>query len=297
MSRKRKAPKPTKKQLLLYIAFQSLQAVSSRLASLLAYHLWFHPSRQGFAHLPEFQPEGVRPGEVKVNKKSVYYWSAGEGKTVFMMHGWAGCGKQFSIMAQAFIDAGYRVIWMDAPAHCASEGWQTSLFEFSEAMLAVQQKEGSFAAIVAHSFGVPCSLYAMAHQSLQVEKLISISAPSTTESLMDGFCKIINANQKTKDRIIKRFKDFLGDIDIADTSALTNAKRITQPCLVIHDKYDRVTRAQGSQQLCESFKQAEYLQTERLGHNKILRDKAVIEACVKFVTDNRCVDVDIKMTG
>ncbi len=286
------APKPTTKQLILYVSFQSLQLLSSRLASFLAYHLWFHPSRQGFTHLPGFFPDGVNAAEVTVNKKKVCYWSAGNGKTVFMMHGWAGCGKQFSHMAQAFLDAGYRVIWIDAPAHGVSAGWQTSLFEFSESTLQVQQQEGPFEAIVAHSFGVPCSLYAIARQSLQVEKMISIAAPSTTESLLDGFCKIIKANQATKDWLIKRFKTFLGDIDITDTSALTNARRIAQPCLVIHDKHDRVTRAKGSQQLCENFQQARYLETQRLGHNKILRDQAVIDACVKFVSDSEEIGLD-----
>lgn len=297
MASKRKTPKPTAKQLTLYIMFQSLQSVSPRLASLMAYKLWFHPPREGFAYLPEYAPDGMRAGEIVVNKKKVCYWSAGTGKTVFMIHGWAGCGKQFAEMAQAFLAEGYRVIWMDAPAHCASEGWQTSLFEFSESMVSVQQQEGSFEAVVAHSFGVPCSLYAMAWKSLQVNKFISISAPPTTQDLMDGFCKIIRANSKTKERLIQRFKDFLGEIDIDDTSALNNARHITQPCLVIHDKHDRVTRAEGSQQLCENFKQAEYLQTQRLGHNKILRDKAVIESCVKFVSETKDADIDIKLTG
>lgn len=297
MASKRKAPKPTTKQLALYIAFQALQSVSSRMASLMAYQLWFHPSRQGFACLPGYMPDGVKCGEIKINKKRVVYWSVGEGKTIFMMHGWSGCGKQFADMAQAFIEAGYRVIWMDAPAHCASEGWQTSLFEFAQSIVSVQQQEGPFEAVVAHSFGVPCSLYAMAWQSLQVERFISIAAPSTTESLMDGFCKIINANPKTRGFLEQRFTDFLGDVDIADTSALTNAKRISQPCLVIHDKHDRVTRAEGSKQLCEAFVQAQYLQTEHLGHNKILRDKAVIEACVKFVAENNQATEEIQLTG
>ncbi len=305
VKKQRGRPKPTAKQLILYLLFQSLQIVSTRLASLMAYHLWFHPSRQGLRHLPEFTPPGMRAEQVRVNNKRVFYWVAEPVsglvnkplESVFLMHGWASCGKQMATMGRGFLDAGYRIIWMDAPAHCASQGYQTSLFEISESIVQVQQKEGAFEAIVAHSFGVPCSLYAIARQSLEVEKIVSISAPATTEKLMQTYCRMIRANAATEAALMQRFKKFLGHIDISETSALTNAALIKQPCLVIHDKHDRMTPAEGSQRLSEAFAEARFIQTERLGHNKILKDAAVVKVCVEFVQQGEVIDMSIKQTG
>ncbi len=293
----RRKPRPTTKQLMLYLLFQALQSVSTRLASLMAYHLWFHPSRQGFAHLPRFQPEGTVAENIRVNNKRVSYWVAGEGKTVFLMHGWAGCGKQMAALAQGFLDAGFRVIWMDAPAHCSSQGYQTSLFEISESIVRVQQEQGPFEAIVAHSFGVPCSLYAIARQSLEVKCLISIASPASTEELMDTYCKIIQANPQTREALIQRFKSFLGDVDISETSAITNAALVQQACLVIHDKHDRMTRPEGSKRLCQAFPNATLMQTERLGHNKILNHASVVKACVDFVQAENKTAAEMKLTG
>ncbi len=295
---KRKIPKPSLKLISLMVIFQLAQRMSANLGSYIAYHLWFHPGRASLKKIPEFKPEGVNEASIRVNDKKVHYWSAGSGEIVFLMHGWGTCGKQMASLAQGFLDKDFRVIWMDAPAHGQSSGWRTTLFEIADTIIKVQQTEGKFHTVVAHSFGVPCTFYAIRNGNLKAEKIIAIAPPATTEGLMQKFCRMIKAKPKTQELLTRRFTRFLGDIKLSDTSALTMAKDIGQKCLIIHDKHDPVTNSEEGFELHESLLHSEFVLTKRLGHNKILSDEKVVNLCVNFITSNDQVNsYDIKMTG
>ncbi|MBV7335161.1 alpha/beta hydrolase [Chloroflexi bacterium TSY] len=60
----------------------------------------------------------------------VYQW--GSGPTVLLLHGWAGRGSQLGAFVQPLVDAGYRVVTFDGPAHADSPGKQTNLLEFAQ---------------------------------------------------------------------------------------------------------------------------------------------------------------------
>jgi len=274
--------KPGINEISLMAVFQLLQLVSPRLSSFMAYHLWFHPSKKGIKKIPPFTPEGSTLATFKLNRKTIYYWTAGSGPSVLLVHGWASCGNQMGVAAQALLDKGYKVIWMDAPAHGKSTGWQTNLFECAEAIAEIQKLEGDFEALIAHSFGVPCSLYAMKN-GLRTNKLVAISTPATASGLIDKFCKIIKANKKTHQSLSLRIDKFIGDLSMLDIAAEEMARDIEQECLVIHDKHDRMIRSIEGQAVQKNLKHSTFLQTERLGHNRVLSDPQVIEKCVEFV--------------
>lgn len=282
---RRRKHRPGLKALGLMTLFQTLQRLSPRLGSFMAYQLWFHPGRDHIKHLAAFEPTGRRASHVKLNNKTIRYWHAGNGKVVFLMHGWAGCSDQMGPLAQGLLDAGYRVIWMDAPAHGRSDGWQTSLFEVARAMRLVQQREGPFHTVIAHSFGVPCSLYAMRHDNLQTDRLVAISAPASFDSLLDNYCKMIRANPRTRKHFQRRFAKFLGKVKLADIAPASLARHISQPALVIHDKRDRILGPEEGRLLHNKLPNARLLLTEKLGHSRILSDGEVIRQAVDFVKE------------
>jgi len=268
----------------LMMVFQLMQLLSPRLASFMAYHLWFHPGRKSIRKIPPFKPDDYTASTFRLNRKSVSYWSAGTGPTILFVHGWASCGNQLAKIAEAFLDKGYKVIWFDAPAHGQSTGWQTNLFECAEAICEMQKLEGDFEAIVAHSFGVPCSLSAM-NKGLVTKKLIAISTPATATGLIDKFCKIIKANKKTHLSLSRRIDKFIGDLSIAEIGAQDMARGIDKPCLVIHDKHDRMIRYKEGLAVQKNLKHSSFMLTERLGHNRILNDPEVISRCVEFIAE------------
>jgi len=274
--------KPGINQISLMAVFQLLQLISPRLSSFMAYHLWFHPGRESIKKIPPFTPEGVSVSTFRLNRKTVYYWCAGSGPAVLLVHGWASCGNQMADLAQALLDKGYKVIWMDAPAHGQSTGWQTNLFECAEAISEIQKLEGNFEAVIAHSFGVPCSLYAM-KKGLVTNKFIAISTPATATGLIDKFCKIIKANQKTHQSLSWRMNRFIGDLTMSEIAAEDMAREIDQQCLVIHDKHDRMIRSKEGLAVQKNLKYSTFMLTHRLGHNRILKNPQVISRCIEFV--------------
>lgn len=278
----RKRVSPGLKEISIMAVFQTLQGISPRLASLMAYHLWFHPGRKGAKMTTGFMPEDTRSELLRINGKTVRYWHAGQGPSILLVHGWSGSGNQMADIGHALLKHGFRVVWMDAPAHGLSSGWQTNLFEISQAINAVQRQEGPFHTVLAHSFGVPCCLYAI-NNGLIAEKFIAIASPATATGLIDKFCRILKVNRRTKALLSQRIDVFLGDTSISEIAAETLALEIEQECLVIHDKHDRMIRSDEGRSLQKNLKHSSFVLTERLGHNKILSDAHTISLCIDFI--------------
>lgn len=78
------------------------------------------------------------------------------------------------------------MIGFDAPAHGRSGGRATSLPEISAAICALSDVYGPLHALVAHSFGVACTLHAL-RQGLRVNRVVGISPPATIEHLFGVF--------------------------------------------------------------------------------------------------------------
>jgi pimeloyl-ACP methyl ester carboxylesterase len=94
-------------------------------------------------------------------------------------------------------NAGYRVISFDAPAHGQSSGKQTSLYEISETILALQEIYGAFDSVITHSFGGPCTAHAL-RLGLETNRIVSICPPATTIGLIDKFCDALMLNKKNQ---------------------------------------------------------------------------------------------------
>ena len=287
--------RPGYRDIILMLVFQLLQGIAPKQAALMAYHLWFHPGRRSTRRIPSFTPSGMRAETFKLNKKTICYWCAGEGPGVMLVHGWGSCGKQMGDLGQALINNGFRIIWLDAPAHGESTGWQTSFFEYSQAIYEVQQREGTIEAVLAHSFGVPCTFHAI-HNGLFTQKIIAISPPSTVTGLIDKYCNVLKANKRTRKLLLKRIEKFLGETPISDIAAENLAHNIDNKCLVIHDKHDRIIKVHEGQAVQKNLRNSSFIQTERLGHNRVLNDAGVISMCIDFIqppsenNDKACIN-------
>jgi len=286
--------KPSFSDITLMLVFQLLQGIAPKQASLLAYHLWLHPGRRSTRKIPSFTPKGVRTETFRLNKKTIRYWSAGAGPGVMLVHGWGSCGKQMGELGQALIDNGFRIIWLDAPAHGRSTGWRTHFFEISQAINTLQQREGELKAVLAHSLGVPCTFHAI-HNGLITQKIVAISPPATATGLIDKYCKVLKANKRTRKLLSQRIDKLLGETPISGIAAENLAQGINHECLVIHDKYDRFIRSHEGQAVQKNLKNSSFMQTERLGHNRVLNDAGVISKCIDFIQasgekiDNVCL--------
>ena len=234
-------------------------------------------------------PERSRPFEVESQGHAVrgHVWGDGAPDRL-PVHGWGGRGSQLGAMVEPLLEAGFRVVMFDAPAHGDSDHGpagpgQTNGVEFAKALDAVFCRFGPAEAVVAHSIGT-ISTY-LAH-ALRVARR---RAPGVRRA--DGRGRVavrpVPAGARLRSRVRAAFDrevdEFVG-VPVAEFDARVQARHVDPvPTLVITDRGDRQTPYADAVDFAESI-DAPLVTTEGLGHRKILRDPAVVERVVDFVS-------------
>lgn len=220
--------------------------------------------------------------KVDAKRIQVYEWGATAQPYVLVVHGWAGRATQFRRFINLFNSAGLRILGFDGPAHGKSEGKRTSIAEFETVMKEIVKQKGVPIAIVAHSFGGGASLFAI-RNGLPVTKLINIASPTMSDEIIKSFLSAINGSWPTG----LRFKEFIKQKfgrPFEDFTAMNIIKGITGlELMLVHDTEDKEVRLIQAQALAKEYPHSKMLITNGLGHNRILKDDTVIQACLDFV--------------
>ncbi len=266
----------------LRLLFRLSGAVAPALAARLASTLWFRPQR----HRPPGREQAVLARAQHVSLRhagkriAVYRW--GEGPTVMLVHGWSGRAAQLGEFVEPLVGAGYRVVAFDAPAHGRSDGRDTTLPEISEVILRLASDFSPVHAVIAHSFGVPCVLFALQQRGF-ARRVVAFSTPATLEGLVEKFSGTLALSARTvqilRDMLVRRFGEDLW----TRFSAQDMAQRAVLPALVIHDRDDRDIPWREGEAVARAWPHARFLRTEGLGHRRILRDPEVIGRVVDFL--------------
>jgi len=204
---------------------------------------------------------------------------------VVLVHGWSGRGAQLGRFAAPLVEAGFRVVAFDAPAHGRSSGDRTTIFRIASALGEVNRRCGPFVAAIGHSFGVPVIGLALAQGQLDCARVVAISPPLNARGLVEKFAAGIQA----PDAVSKRFGALLEagfGTDIWQRVSLEHiAPTLTAKALVIHDEGDNGVPWQEGARVAALWPGAEFVRTAGLGHLRILRDKGVIARAAAFLTE------------
>ncbi len=277
---------------LLQLAFRVLERWAPPLSNRMALWFFFRPIRVARPRretpVLEAADRTRRPlaGFYKRAKQDQYYqaYEWGEGPPVLLVHGWGGRATQFHQLVYALVEAGYKAVAFDAPAHGDSPGSRTNLLEFGEIIRDLSQRHGEFQGVVAHSFGAVASARALALDSLPARNLAVIGAPASMEFIFAGFSKQIRVTERSL-HSIKRFLNQLANRDLEEFSLITHLPSVKQPLLIVHDEDDRSVEVVQSQVVAGVRPDAEVLTTSGLGHNRILSDAAVIQRVLQFISE------------
>jgi len=266
----------------LRLLFKLSGAVAPVLAARFASTLWFRPQR----HRPPARERALlaRAQHVLMHhagkRIAVYHW--GKGPAVMLVHGWSGRGAQLGEFAGPLVGAGYRAVAFDAPAHGRSDGRDTTLLEISDVILRLASDFGPVHAVIAHSFGVACVLYALQQRGF-AQRVVALSTPATLEGLLEKFSGSLALSPRTvqilRGMLVRRFGE-----DVWTRFSVQNmARSMGLPALVIHDRDDRDVPWQEGEAVARAWPHARFLRTEGLGHRRILRDPEVIDRVVRFL--------------
>lgn len=214
-----------------------------------------------------------------------YYvrYSWGDGPTVLLVHGWAGRGSQMATMVTPLVNAGYRVVTFDAPAHGDSPGRRTNLMEVSNIIGALSAESGGFAAVIGHSFGGMAAGYALS-DGAQSAKLVTIGSPVTMENVLNGFGSQLDASKRTVNGVKQQIEK-LAERPVDNFSMSHTLADSAIAGLIVHDRQDRDVSYEQALLLNEVWPNSTLHLTDGLGHRRILRDEATIVRIVDFVRE------------
>ena len=206
------------------------------------------------------------------------------GPAVLLMHGWGGARAQMTGFVDPLLFAGYRVVAFDQPGHGESDGKSTNLLEIAPTMDLIAQHEGPFHAVIAHSFGTLITSYALVERGFPPpERLVYFGSFNRLMDSLPRFQVLANL----PDEIMEGLRDMLYEQFGRDVlEAITNealTPRINIPALMFHDVTDNVTPIEDSRIIARAWKQAQFIETEGLGHRGALQSKSIHEQVVSFL--------------
>jgi pimeloyl-ACP methyl ester carboxylesterase len=208
-------------------------------------------------------------------------WSWGHGRPVLLVHGWSGRGSQLGAFVPPLVAAGHRVVAFDLPGHGDSTGLRSSLPAMAEAIEAVIEHLGIVEGVIAHSAGAPATALALAGGTRQ-PRVVFVAPPSDlawfTRRLVRALGLPARLYRRTRRRIERRIGARWSELRMGVV-----APEMTQPLLVIHDRGDREVPWEHGAAVAAAWPGAELVTTEGLGHQRILRDDAVIGRALSFL--------------
>jgi pimeloyl-ACP methyl ester carboxylesterase len=270
---------------LLRLAFSGLGPLLPGLMARWMYRLWFRTRRHP---QPQREIRWLRDAQrttLQHRQHAIAVYSWGDGVPVLLIHGWNGRGAQLGALAAPLVKRGCRVIAFDAPAHGESQGRATTLFEIVELIRRLGAEYGPFRAIIGHSFGCVCLLYAL-QQGVTCNAAACISAPDHFPGLVDKFAAALHIPPAVVDHFNARLNEAFGADTLQRISPLNTVQSAHVPVLFVHDADDHDVPSEESQRLVERAPRAHLILTHHLGHRRILRDAQVIEHVTEFIAEH-----------
>lgn len=201
------------------------------------------------------------------------------GKVVILTHGWGGQGLQWLDLSQRLVRAGMVPVMLDLPAHGRSGGWRATLPCFTRALGYVTERLNA-QALVAHSLGAPAAaLVSMAAPS--VERLVLAAPMGSLQKYTFQFASLFGLKESVRAEMQHRIEWHRAML-MSQFEASTLARRLTCPTLVVHDQGDKMNPVEDGR-LYATASGARMIETAGLGHKRLLRDPAIVEAVTHFL--------------
>jgi pimeloyl-ACP methyl ester carboxylesterase len=212
----------------------------------------------------------------------LYSWKGGD-KKILLIHGWEGQAGNFSDIIEQLLSNGYTVYAFDGPSHGYSSKGKTSLFEFSDLVGTLIQKN-NIKLLISHSFGGVATTFALYNNSnLQIDKYVLLTTPDKFIERIDEVSESVGISTKVRKRLIHRLeKETKMNVKALNVSGFVKFISVKK-ALIIHDKDDKVIPIKYSLNVHKNWNESEFKEVEGTGHFRILRSKEVIETIIDYL--------------
>jgi pimeloyl-ACP methyl ester carboxylesterase len=219
---------------------------------------------------------------------STWRWGSRDAPAVLLAHGWGGNAAQMRAFVFPLLQAGYRVIAYDQPAHGVSEGRLTGLPDFADVLAEVASHHGEVQAVIAHSLGSAGAALALAWGRIDFKRIVLVSPPADLVGYSRRFARWHWIPEPVRKAMQKAIEERYGVL-WEDFELPRVAPRLSAQALVIHDRGDRMMPWTHGATVARHWPGARFLSTEGLGHRRILTDEGVTRAAAEFIAGRSAV--------
>ena len=238
-----------------------------------------------------WETEILAGAEVRGHFDGCAYAEWGKGPTILLIHGWEGRGSQLGRFVGPLVEAGFRVVAWDAPAHGGSEGEITNLARAAEAFSAFASAQGPVYGIVAHSFGGMIARLAIA-LGLEVERFVQIASPARVQQVFDEFTRLVRLPRRAAGAFQNEIEKEAG-IAASEIDALLAHPWPGTASLAIHCRDDSKVSIREAEELVAVTPGFTLREFKGYGHSRILLAKDVIGVVSRFMERGRSAAPDL----
>ncbi len=262
---------------------QVLEKLSVKLATWFALNLFFRPLDFPIPERERPMHNQAKKTRLRTAKSSfmLYEWGDPSDPSILLIHGWSGRGTQFNKIIQAFLEKGFHLCAIDAPAHGDSGKKKTHMLEFVDAIEVVIEKCGPFNYAIGHSLG-GMAIFNALKRNLSVQKIVTIGTPDSIAHVVRDFCEKVKAGPKVAQRMIK-YIEARYSMKVEESSTDFLARKYNPEGMIIHDEDDQDVGVDNATYLASQWNKAELMITRGLGHRRVLMDQEVIDRLIRFL--------------
>jgi predicted alpha/beta hydrolase family esterase len=263
------------------LALQLYGRMAPEKAGRLVNRMAFRPSRLPMPSRYEYLLDNADSyTQLQHGARTIPVYSWGQGPVILGVHGWAGAGIQFGAWVNPLVEAGYRVVLFDAPAHGRAQGESTNLFEMAEVVARVAASVGRVHGVLAHSIGCIAAARAIA-DGLQPDYLVMLAPPVSLTAVMDNLGRQLGLSQNVLAVHLQLMEERFGKSvwEQLDLEALS--RTLTQRGLMVIDDDDTSISPDESERVFNNWENANVLRTRSLGHHRLLWSPMVVDTVLR----------------
>ncbi len=208
-------------------------------------------------------------------------------QTVILLHGWTGEAATMGAFVAPLLNAGFRVVAYDLPAHGQSTGSELNVPLGVASLEAVARAFAPVHAIVSHSFGGSIALAALAgtvpaQPRVMAQRLAMICPPSSLAQVTRQFGRAIGLSQRGQAALEARIHSVAGT-PISAFEGADQLARFGGPTLLLHCRDDKEVGFANAEMLAGAGSFVRLHAVQGLGHRRILQSRQVAAIVADFV--------------
>ncbi len=263
------------------LSFQAVSRISPKLGGEMGRLIFFHPPRLRYSDLQRQILDRAERCDFAVRGRKTVAYGWGAGPVVLLLHGWGGHSGQMTESVDPLLQAGFRVIAVDLPAHGLSEGRLSSVVHFSDAITSAAQRFGPVHGAITHSLGGAGLVQALLN-GLPVKRAVLISPQAHFHDYWRFFRNRLGMRDEVWKATVETSERWLG-IPFAEVHPAVAAPKMTVPALILHGQTDRLSPIGEGRRLAALWPGARLVEYAETGHLSILREPRAIRAATAFM--------------